>query len=257
MASVEDNNYIRSVVSRHTPLIPDDVVARLQSLSPHIHEWANGHEYELKLAGSLAKGTGITGTTDADLFISLHPSVLSSNTLEIVYTTLRNRFSGAGFVTREQNVSLGLDHSGLKIDVVPGVKHHPQGLDHSIWRRKAQTWTKTNIDKHITYVSTSGRVFDIKAVKIWRKLKGLDFPSFYLELSVIEALRGKLLLSNDPGANFVHVMNYFVDGFVDKVISDPSNQANLVSDELTQKEKELIRDAAAITLRGQWNEAIW
>lgn len=253
----DNDNYIRQIVAQHTPNITYIVQDKINELTPHIHAWANGHAYIVKLSGSLAKGTGITGTTDIDLFISLDPSVSTCNTLENVYNTIRNRFNGAGYTAREQNVSVGIDHAGLKMDIVAGVRHHALGLDHSIWKRKTQTWTKTNVDEHINYVKKSGRVFDIRAIKIWRKLRGLDFPSFYLELSVIEALKGRALLGVSPTENFVKVMNYLVSDFADKIITDPANQSNEVSEELTEAEKQTIRDVAVITLQGSWNQAIW
>lgn len=253
----EIDMYVRNVVRLHTPNVAYILEDKINELRPHIHAWANGHQYEIKLSGSLAKGTGISGTTDIDIFVSLHPSVGEYNSLENVYNTLRNRFVGAGYSAREQNVSVGLDHTGLKVDVVAGVKHHVLGFDHSIWKRKAETWTKTNVDAHITYVKNSGRVFDIKLVKIWRKLSDLDFPSFYLELSVIEALKGTMLLGFSPSANFIKVMNYLATDFVDKKIFDPANLSNEVSDELSKAEKEVIRDAAVATLQKSWTETLW
>lgn len=258
---ITNDSYINTVVASHTPVISYDVVQIAKELNNHIYPWANGYEYELKLAGSVAKGTGITGTTDIDFFISLDHSVITLNTLEHVYETLRNRFNGAGYTTREQNVSIGIDHSNYKIDLVAGVKYESNSLDHSIWKRKAQTHTKTNVDEHIKYVINSGRVSDIKAVKIWRKLAELDFPSFYLELSVIEALRGKSL-SGNPSKNFMDVMDYLANEFVDKNIYDPSNQANIVSEELTQAEREKIKAEAASTvlistLTGNLTTALW
>lgn len=253
----ENDQYIRQVVARHTPNISYVVQDKINELKPHIHEWANGHEYTLKLSGSLAKGTGITETTDIDIFISLNPSVKTTNTLEEVYNTLRNRFNLAGYSAREQNVSIGIDHMGLKIDIVAGIKHHILGLDHSIWKRKTKTWTKTNIDEHINLVKNSGRVFDIKVIKIWRKLHNLDFPSFYLELSVIEALKDTGVLFSSPEKNFIKVMNYLVNDFEDKIIKDPSNENNEVSDQLTVEEKQKIKAVAQATLTGNWNQAIW
>ncbi|MFZ2522064.1 MAG: nucleotidyltransferase [Minisyncoccia bacterium] len=253
----ENDPYIRQIVSQHTPNVTYIVQNKINELKPHINAWANGHAYVLKLSGSHAKGTAITGTTDIDIFISLDPSVGTSNTLENVYNTLRNRFSIAGYTPREQNVSVGINHTGLKIDVVAGVKHHILGLDHSVWKRKAKTWTKTNIDAHINLVKNSGRVFDIKLIKIWRKLHDLDFPSFYLELSVIEALKGTGLLGSSPGNNFIKVMNYLVNDFEDRVIKDPSNQNNEVSDELSVEEKQKIKNLAQVTLNGNWDQAVW
>lgn len=254
---MNSDEYLRNVVAQHTPVISYDVWERINSLRPHIHAWANGHLYDIKLAGSVAKGTAITGTTDIDIFISLNPSVSTCNTLENVYTTLRNRFTETGHAPREQNVSLGLNHTGLKIDVVPGVQHQILATDHSIWKRKAKTWTKTNVDEHVRLVSTSGRTFDIKAVKIWRKLKGLDFPSFYLELAVIEALKNKHTLTDDPSGNFRDVMIFLTNDFLEKTISDPANGANVVSEELTRDEKQAIVNAAALTQQGNWTQAIW
>jgi predicted nucleotidyltransferase len=253
-----NDDYVRSIVARHAPQVIFVAQQKINELSPHIHAWANGHAYEIKLSGSLAKGTCIAGSSDIDIFISLHPSVKDNpiNTLEYIYNTLRNRLNGAGYTAREQNVSLGINHTGLKVDLVAGVKHHPLGLDHSIWKRKKGTWTKTNIDEHINYVSQSGRVEDIKAVKIWKKLRALDFPSFYLELSVIEALSGKPF-NGSPADNFATVMRYLQDDFKDKVMLDPSNQANEVSEELSLAEKGIISGAAQLTLQGNWNQAIW
>lgn len=254
--SAENDAYVRAVVAAHTPVIGYVMQQKINELDPHIRAWANGHSYEIKPSGSVAKGTAITGTSDMDLFISLDPSVGKYNTLENVYNTLRNRFHLSGHTPREQNVSVGIQHMGLKIDVVAGVKHHVLGLDHSIWKRKAKTWTKTNVDEHVRYVVISGRVQDIKAVKVWRKLHELDFPSFYLELSVIEALRGTSL-SGNPSDNFVKVMNYLAGDFQNRVINDPANGANEVSDELTNDEKATVQSMATTTLKGNWPAAIW
>ncbi len=255
------DNYINSVVLSHSPNVTYDVIQIGNELNIHILSWANGHEYELKLSGSLAKGTGITGTTDIDYFISLNPSVSTCNTLQQVYTTLKNRFNGAGYSVREQNVSIGINHSGYKIDLVAGVEQSLNSADHSIWKRKPGTWTKTNIDEHISYVANSGRISDIKALKIWRKLWSLDFPSFYLELSVIEALSGKSY-SRSPSQNFIDIMTYLANDFEDKVILDPSNLGNEVSEELTQVEKAKIKNEAAssltsIYLTGNLSPVIW
>lgn len=252
----EQDNYLKSVIEKHSPDIYFIVEHKIKELIPHIHSWANGYRYEIKLSGSLAKGTGISGTTDIDIFISLHHSVKEYNTLNDVYFTLRNKMKKLGYSVREQNVSLGLDHTGLKIDIVPGVKHGIFGLDHSIWKRKKQTWTKTNIDSHINLVKNSGRVNEIKLIKIWRKNKGLDFPSFYLELSVIEALKGTSLIGSSLSNNFIKIMNYFVSEFETKTIKDPANENNEVSEELTNEEKKKIKQFAISTLEGSWEEAV-
>ena len=76
------------------------------------------------------------------------------------------------------------------MDLVPGKLQQGSTTYHSLWRRKAQTWTQTNIGLHVSTVRNSGRVNEIRLMKIWRQCHGLDFPSFYLELAVIRALAG-------------------------------------------------------------------
>ena len=258
MNPVEKNtidNYIRQTVALHTPRAIQDAINKLNGLSPHIHAWANGHQYELKLSGSIAKGTAITGTTDIDLFVSLNPSVKDYNTLENVYVTLRNRLTGVGYIPREQNVSLGINHDNFKVDVVPGVRQDFVSTDHSLWKRKQKTYTKTNVDKQIKNVVDSKRTFDIRAIKIWRKLRNLDFPSVYLELSVLEALNGYAF--DNPSGNFICVMEYLAKDFVGKKIIDPSNSNNIISDELSDAEKKEVARQATLTLEGSWDKSIW
>lgn len=251
----EQNSYLYSVLNNHKTTAYFIAEEKMKEIRPHIHLWANGYNYEIKLSGSLAKGTGISGSTDIDIFISLDPSVKEYNSLENVYKSLKNRMIGAGYEVREQNVSLGINHTGLKVDLVPGVKHHILGLDHSLWKRKKETWTKTNVDSHINLVKKSGRIEDIKLIKIWRKQKDLNFPSFYLELTVIEALKGSSLLSPNLSENFIKVMNYLSSEFENKTLIDPSNSENEVSEELTKEEKILIKDMAISTLNGSWENA--
>jgi hypothetical protein len=254
-AAETPDSYITRVVGSRTPAYGLELL-HVAGLEPPIFQWANGHQYELQLSGSRAKGTAITGSTDLDVFISLNPSVRTCNTLENVYNTLRNRLTTDGYSVREQNVSLGIDHMGLKVDVVPGVLHEGYTSDHSLYRRKAQTWTKTNIQTHITHVVGSGRVFDIRAIKIWRQLWNLDFPSFYLEMAVIEALHGRAF--SDPAGNFWAVLTHLSADFPTRSVTDPANTNNCVSDDLTAAEKAAIAAAASASLKQTaWNQIIW
>ena len=96
--------------------------------------------------------------------------------------------NGNGFSVRRQNVSIGIDYNSDQIDLVPARRQSQYGNDHSLYVSKKNSWIKTNIDTHISQVSNSNRLNEIKLVKIWRNANNLDFPSFYLELVVIDAL---------------------------------------------------------------------
>lgn len=251
--------YVRKVVANYrvagSPFSPAYSAAR--QMYPLIRVWAKGSFRQvptIKPSGSYAKGTVIKGGTDIDLFISL--SSRTPDTLEDIYESLYGFFKNRGYATRRQNASVRIQHRGFWIDLVPGRKQAVLGTDHSIYLRKAGKWTKTNVHRHVEIISKSGRVLEICAIKIWRNLHALDFPSFYLELSVLEALSGKR--KGRVAVNTLAVFEYLGSEFVYDTIMDPANSNNLLSDELTMAQRKTIARQANTSLsETDWGKIIW
>lgn len=219
-----------------------------------IREWAGNKLLETKKSGSRAKGTAITVTSDYDLFVSLSSDLNMS--LKDIYNSLFTTLNNAGYKARKQNVSIGIENSGHKIDVTPGKKYSGNTNYHSIYRSKVDSWTQTNIDLQVNTVEKSGRINEIIILKIWRYLNGLSFPSMYLELITLEALYYKS--KNDLANNVLEVLKYLRDNFVDKVVIDPSNTNNTISDDLYKYEKEAIAQKARDSLsKTNWSEIVW
>ena len=145
---------------------------------PVLKQWAGVHLSQVFPSGSFAKGTTVAGTTDIDLFVSLKHT--TPGTLEDLYENLYTRAQQEGWAPRRQNVSIGINYNGAKVDLVPGRLQPGSTTYHSLWRRKAQTWTQTNVGLHVSTVRNSNRTNEIRLMKIWRQCHGLDFPSFYL-----------------------------------------------------------------------------
>ena len=250
------DQYVHSIVTSKAPLSLG--AGSLDPVANIIKEWAGQYLLELKMSGSYAKGTAVAGSADADIFISLGQSVLCGNTptLEKLYNSLAAYFRAKGYTVKLQNVSIGIEHAGIHVDLVPAVKHPGNTNDHSLYRRKKNTWTKTNVDKHIDHVRNSGRTIEIRAVKIWRNLYNLDISSFYLELLVLDALKGKLLTS--PADNFLSVLDYLKTTFILATITDPANSSNKISDELSTAERQVIANQAKTSRSQQsWETIIW
>jgi hypothetical protein len=132
--------------------------------------------------------------------------------------------------------------AGYSVDLVPGKLQNLLCADHSLYRRKADTWTKTNVQTHIEAVRNSNRLSEIRVLKLWRNQKKLDFPSFYLELSVMRALEGEP--SYSVADNVRKVFKYLNESFLWARITDPANTNNIISDDLTVAEKIKISTAA-------------
>lgn len=269
------DKYLREVLRDYTvkPVTTARAILLSKELYPPIRLWANRilgttgtqssifetHKNLLKIqtTGSIVKGTNIIGSTDVDLFVSL--SYKTPGTLREIYTSLYQYLNLCRLSIRKQDVSIGVNYKGVWIDLVPAKKQSGPTNDHSIYRSKTGKWTKTNVQKHVSLVSKSGRKNEIRALKIWRNLHKLHFPSFYLELTVIEALKGALFGRLD--VNLQKVFEYLSGDLKDKRIVDPANSNNIVSEDLNLQEKQEIARTALSSrvksLQMLWSQIIW
>ena len=153
-------------------------------------------------------------------------------------------------------MGLRVIHNGCDVDLVPAVHLGGNVEDHWLYVNKSnRERTKTNVATHIDTVRSSGRINEIILAKVWRKNYGLEFPSFYLELAVIEALKYK---RSGIADNFWAVLEYFSDGFSSARFVDPANTANIISDDLTVAEKNAIVSQAVQSRRQQsWGSIVW
>lgn len=253
MTAVE---YVLSVISKYK-LIPSTnspAYNAAHQFYPIIQSWAGSYLLNVSFSGSYAKGTGIKGSTDVDLFISLDSG--TPGTLKDIYENLYSYLQEKELLPRRQNVSIGIKYNGISMDLVPVRKQSGNTNYHSLFRYKAQSWTQTNIQQHINMISQSGRLDEIRAIKIWRNLHRLDFPSFYLELTVLEALDNRR--KNQLSANVFAVLQYLRDTFINARVVDPSNSNNIISEDLTHAEKNIITNTARNSCsQTNWGNIIW
>lgn len=188
MSGIEE--HLRAVLARHwvDTGINSPVRAVQAILDPALRAWGGQYLVDIRPSGSFAKGTAVRGGTDIDIFVSL-TSTLSSP-LKSIYDTLLNALTQAGYRTRRQNVSIGTSINGWRVDVTPARRQDQHGNYHSLWSNKTGSWLQTNVNEHCRIVSGSGRLDEIRLMKIWRNGLGLDWPSFYLELFTIDVLSG-------------------------------------------------------------------
>lgn len=247
--------YLAQILQRETvdTSIFSPVWQLQQAVAPSIEKWANRFLISISPSGSFAKHTANRSGTDLDLFISLHEDV--PETLADIYSSLFNRLREDGYAPRKQNVSIGVTIGGLSIDLVPGKRQNAYTTDHSLFRSKAGTWTKTNVTTHVNHILVAGRQRETRILKLWRNQKGLDFPSFYLELTIIAAL-SRTNASNSVSENVKLCLEYIRDNLSRARVLDPANTNNVISDELTSGGKRLIEQAAAGALGGKWSQFV-
>lgn len=247
----DSNTYLKRVIKKHK-LVPLKLTdKRVKPLLDIVRGWKGNRISQIKTSGSSAKGTGLKGSADLDIFISFKASTNDSlgGLYDSLYAELGKHTKLLNLRRRKQNVSVRVSYNQLKIDLVPAKKMGNSHTLHSLHvNREKKQWTQTNIDKHIAYVVGSGRVNEIVLMKVWRKRNGLDFPSIYLEMVVIQSLKGKG--KSNLGRNMHRVFEYLGSGSFEKdTYIDPSNGSNIISKTNTKLSKKKIAIAARQTLK--------
>lgn len=250
-----DDRYLRQVLGRYPPGAGAKMINLLRLwIDPIVRGWAGPYLNGIEVSGSNAKRTAVGGQTDLDLFISIRHDVPRS--LSQIYWSLFQTAGQSGWAPRPRNVSVGIEILGYKVDLVPARVQQGYLNRHSLYRRKAESWTQTDVTKHINLVRDSNRLEEIRLTKIWRMLHGLEFPSFALELAVLQATRGRH--TGALAENFREVLRYLGGDFPAARLVDPSNTANVVSEDLTKPERTAIMVAARrACVEPNWARVVW
>lgn len=246
--------YLQTILAREAVDTSDTSSVRgVQAiLQPILTAWATTQLRVVHPSGSFAKGTANRSGTDIDLFISLKSD--TTNPLKELYTSLFETMKANGYTPKQQNVSINIRVGGYDVDLVPAKHQGGNSEDHSLYRRRADTWTQTNVVKHIATVRNAGRISESRLLKLWRNQKQLDFPSFYLELTAIAATSGaRGTLSH----NVWTALEYLRDRFPNARVVDPANTNNIISDDLSAADKTKIATAAGRALQAtHWEHII-
>ena len=248
------DNYLLNLLVKYK-VDPSTRVTAKNAFNDIISNWAGGVLESFSYSGSSAKGTEISISSDVDFFISLNSA--TRNNLKDIYDSLYTKLNNYSELTvRKQNVSIGVTWNNMKIDFTPGKNYAGNSNYHSLYKNKTGTWTQTNVQKHINTVLGSNRINEIKLTKIWRECHQLDWPSLYLELFVIDALRG--CRQESLAINFEKVLIEVENSIKSKRFIDPSNSNNIISDDIGSWEKNRIYLQAHSSNQSRaWGNVVW
>lgn len=232
-------------------------------LKNYIYNWCQKCDPEIFISGSRAKQTAIRLASDYDYFVSLSSGCnVNQKGIEAIsnalHTHLQKKYPNG---IRRQNVSTRINISGLNIDITAGTKITGYQNYHWLYRSKNDEKKQTNIKMHIDDISKSGRTNEIKLIKIWRELNGLEFPSIYLEyLLTKKILLNKSTDINNLSNNIVYIFQELSKNESNPLfsrIADPANTKNILSELLSQTEKQKIISTAKIALQSSWDRVFY
>lgn len=257
------NEYLTWILSKYKARDLGSHSLKLALLKVALKEWAGTCFLNTLDSGSRAKWTAIAFASDVDYMISLKSDCNNNNWgIKSIYESLFKTLDGKYSNVRRQNVSVRITFDWLEVDITPARKHPDNSNDHWIYSSKRDTIQQTNIQIHINDVSKSQRLNEIKLLKIWRELHGLDFPSIYLEYLVIKNILSYSSTSSDKlSDNFWFIITSLAKDTGNPLysrIEDPANSRNILSDLLSDPEKKkIIATAKMCVASNSWNKTVW
>ena len=186
------------------------------------------------------------------------------NEFDKLYKLIRKRHNDkqGGVEVRAQKFSIGITfQNGLKMDIVPALKHNEEGDLYLYCNRledEDQRLIRTNIEEQKRNFDKSPPIARdlIKLLKLWRDAqpsddgKGLKFKSYGIELWVIKCLSHN---SNRPKGFFNNLVSVFKTmlGQLNQApprLIDPGNTDNNVSEDLNFEAIKVALQKAVKTL---------
>lgn len=218
---------------------------------PVLKAWGKQYLLGLTLSGAYAKNTAISLGSQADILIALSP--VPNMDMKKIYWSLFEYLSDRNLHPRTRHVSIQVENRGIKVDLIPAYRERSGNI---LFNKKSGAEVHTDVAEHVHLVSNSGRQQEICALKIWRERYGLEFPSFYLELTVLRALAEERF--GQLADNVLAVLRHLAGRFEQSAVIDPANPENVVSTDLTTKEKQAIAKAARNALYEEnWKKIVW
>jgi hypothetical protein len=221
-------------------------------LIPLIKQWGKQYLQGITLSGAYAKNTAVSLCSDVDVLIALKP--VPDKEMKNIFWSLFEFLSDHDVSAQTRTVSIQVKALGMKVDLVPAYRGRGSGV--VLFNKKTGMEVHTDLTQHVHLVGNSGRQQEICALKIWRERNRLDFPSFYLELTVLQALEPELF--GQLTHNVATVLRYIGNRFEKIELRDPANEDNVVSNDLSAQEKKAIATAARDALYDEnWKKILW
>ena len=252
---ITTEQYAASIVEKYH-VIPDtgsQPHRAADAVIPLLKQWGKQYLLGLTLSGAYAKNTAITLSSHVDLLIALSP--VPGMDMKQIFWGLFEYLTDHDLRPHTRNVSIQLESKGLFVDLVPACRDKGTS-GNLLFNKRTGAAVQSDVAQHVHLVANSGRQQEICALKIWRERSGLDFPSFYLELTVLHALESERF--GQLSDNVLAVLRYLGSRFEQAVVRDPANPSNIVSKDLSDTAKQAIAKAARNALYDEnWKKIIW
>lgn len=259
--SLDKNKHLRNVLNSHKMSHVDDLLVKYKKKREEVKD-ALAEKFKNEIvtrainSGSYAKHDAINIKYDLDVCQPFKRN--SFETLEDMADAVFNYFNDeyedddlVKYKSRKQRVSTGItfvvDGDEIQMDIVQGreliIYDYPDTNRLNLYVRpkllEEASSTQTNIQNHIDLIKGKEHERNvIRLLKIWKVNKSKDrVKSFLVELITIRAFDNCLDIPSDQWGKLKMVMEYIRDNIKTIRLEDPANSNNVISDTMTDSEK--------------------
>ena len=201
----------------------------------------------------LMRRTAVSLSSDVDVLITLNP--VPGREVKKIFRSLFEYLSDQELRPESRRVSIQVQARKMKVDLIPAYRDQRKS-GHILFNKKTGAELRTDLAQHVHLVGNSGPQQEICALKIGRERSKLDFPSLYLELTVLNALEKEPY--GQLSHNVLAALRYIGNRLEKMAVRDPANEGNIVSNDLSVAEKSVIAKAARdITYDENWKTILW
>ena len=246
IASIVEKYHVEAEVGSSAHRAADKVI-------PIIKQWGKQHLLGITLSGAYAKNTAVGVSSDVDVLVTLSP--IAGIEINNLFWKLFEYLMEQNLQPRSRNVSVQVEVNGLRLDLIPAYRDQGASID-ILYNKKSGKEVQTEVARHVQLIANSGRQQEICAFKIWRERNKLEFPSLLLELTVLRALGSENF--GQLADNIENVLRFLGNRFEEAIMRDPANSKNVISNDLSEKEKKAIAKAARDALYEEnWKKFLW
>ncbi len=249
-----NEEYLRSLLEREE--LPARERSELQEYRKQIEGQLRsmGGSPRFYYGGSCAKGTMIRSAYDLDIVV-YWPHDCGYSIKDIYYTVgdiLEQECRRVNQKTVAWEIPI---NKRFHIDVVPGRALDDEFQKANLYRGDRDSTLLTSVQKHIEVVRDSGMTDVIRLMKLWRVRDDVPLrKSLVLELITIEGC--KRIEDETLEGQLIRALIYLREKIINLRIIDPANTNNVLSDEIRDYERGLIRQCAMDALnrfcQGGW-----
>jgi len=252
---MDDEEFLRTVLNDLEPLQSQiDSLLRLRdNIRSCIFDNIGGRK-SMFMAGSFKKKTMIKRHYDLDMFIIWAPGFIPLNEIEDLFYMVKDALKSRWRRIEKKRVGWRIPYENeFHVDVIPSIEDENDSNYSYLYNCYENTRLRTSMLIHMEHIERYNRRNVIKLLKLWKYRRDVQIKTFLLEimthLACYDVTRDSL------SEQLEAVFEYIANNIVNKEFYDPANRDNIISADLTRREKYEIRDKAYKALnRENWGQ---